>query len=163
MLLPAILLSTVVSISPSTGQPAPHEALAACAGVAEADRSSALFVRSEDIERVAPLKEQRYKVSRSSALPVLMGSIIYVRAVPGMTAESLRRIADCHAAQADARSATEPFMAACPLYVPGASAKVRFEAGRFVVEIRTDDRAAAEEVLARSLQAARPRPSSGTT
>lgn len=156
MLISTVLLSTVVSLSSPSGQPSAAGVPLACADIPEADRSSALFVRAEDIERVAPLKEQRYRVSRSSALPVLKGSIIYVRAAPGMTVQSLRRIVDCHVAQTDGRPTTAPLMAGCPLYVPGASATVLFEGGRFVVEIRADDRAAAEEVLARSLQAARP-------
>ena len=154
MTLSAILLSTVMSVSPSTPQALAGATNPACSGVPEADRGAILFVQQVDIDRVTPLKEQRYRVSRNNALPVLKGSVVYVRAAPGMTVASLQRIADCHAAVGRSVGSPDASMAACPLYLPGAQATVRFDGRFFVVEIRAEDRSVAEQVLERSQAAA---------
>jgi hypothetical protein len=99
---------------------------------------------------VKPLREQRYRVSRSSALPIVRGAIISVRQAPGLSVAFLQHIADCHVAEATARQ--EPWMSTCPASVPGAAASVRFEDGRFVVVVRSTDDAVAAEILRRARQ-----------
>lgn len=153
MYLHALVAVTALTLSVPSSSLADSDASSPCAGLSAAERNMSLFVRQEDIERAVPLREQRYRVSRSNALPVLRGATIYVRAVPGLTVDLLQRIADCHVAEVTERAQPESWMSTCPLFVPGAEAKVRFEGGRFVVEVRGDSAGAAEEILTRSLQA----------
>jgi len=152
MQLIAILGSAVLAASsaPASTPPAPDTIAQACDGLSTAERNMSLFVRPEDVESVKPLREQRYRVSRSSALPIVRGAIISVRQSPGLSVAALQRIADCHLAEATARQ--EPWMNTCPAFVAGATASVRHEDGRFVVVIRSTDDAAAAEILRRAQQ-----------
>ncbi len=152
MQLIAILSSAALAVSgsPASAPPSPPTTAQACAGLSDAERNMSLFVRAEDVESVTALREQRYRVSRSSALPIVRGAIISVRQVPGLSVEALQRIADCHLAEAMARQ--EPWMNACPAFVPGASASVRFDGSRFVIVIRSTDDAVASEILRRAQQ-----------
>jgi hypothetical protein len=150
MLFIAMLTTTVLAVptSPSGAVPSPtHQA---CVALTNAERNMSLFVPAESVEGVKPLREQRYRVSRSNALPIVRGAIIYVRPAPGFSVAGLQQIADCHLAEASDRQ--ESWMTACPAFVPGATAKVRQEDGRFVVEIRSTEDSAAAEVLRRAQQ-----------
>lgn len=152
MQLLAILSSAVLAVSgsPASAPPSTATPAQACTGLTDAERNMSLFVRAEDVDAVKPLREQRYRVSRSSALPIVRGAIISVRQAPGLSVAALQRIADCHVAEATARQ--EPWMSTCPAFVPGAAASVRFEDGRFVVVIRSTDDAVAAEILRRAQQ-----------
>jgi hypothetical protein len=152
MQLLAILSSAVLAVSgsPASAPPSTATPAQACTGLTDAERNMSLFVRAEDVDAVKPLREQRYRVSRSSALPIVRGAIISVRQAPGLSVAALQRIADCHVAEATARQ--EPWMNNCPAFVPGAAASVRFEDGRFVVVIRSTDDAVAAEILRRAQQ-----------
>lgn len=152
MQLIAILSSAALAVSgsPASAPPTPPTTAQVCAGLTDAERNMSLFVRAEDVEAVKPLREQRYRVSRSSALPIVRGAIISVRQAPGLSVAALQRIVDCHLAEATTQQ--EPWMNACPAFLPGAAASVRFEDGRFVVVIRSTDDAVAAEILRRAQQ-----------
>jgi hypothetical protein len=149
MQLLAMIGSAVLAASgPASTGPLSSTATAACTDLTDAERNAPLFVRSEDVDSVKPLREQRYRVSRSNALPIVRGAIISVRQAPGLSVASLQRIADCHLAQATARQ--EAWMNTCPAFVAGGVAKVGFDGDRFVIVIRATDDAAAAEILRRA-------------
>jgi hypothetical protein len=152
MQLVAILSSAVLSVSgaPASAPPSLDPIAQACDGLGVAERNMSPFVRAEDVETVKPLREQRYRVSRNNALPIVRGAIISVRQAPGVSVAALQRITDCHLAEATARQ--EPWMNTCPAFVAGATASVRYEDGRFVVVIRSTDDATAAEILRRAQQ-----------
>ena len=149
MQLLAMIGSAVLAVSgPSATAPLSSTATAACTGLTDAERYAPLFVRTEDVDSVKPLREQRYRISRSSALPIVRGAIISVRQAPGLSVAALQRIVDCHLAQATGRQ--DAWMNTCPAFVAGAAASVRFDGDRFVIVIRASDDAAAAEILRRA-------------
>jgi hypothetical protein len=124
----------------------------ACQGLTEGERSASFFVPKEIIDDVKSLRERPFPVSRSSAFQVLRGAVIYVRPEAGLTTERLQRIVDCHLAEAAAHGYQVSGMKECPLVLRGATASVRFDGDRFVVEIRASEGQAAAEVWRRALQ-----------
>lgn len=119
----------------------------ACAGIAEADRDTSPFERTEDIASVAALTEPS---GPKGGVPVTMGAVVTFRAVPGMTAEWLQRIVDCHLARYAALGHTAPEMPDCPLVPKGATASVASTGAGFAVTVRAEDPAAGAEILARA-------------
>ena len=68
----------------------------ACAGIDPDDRDISPFEHADDLESVAPLKiPGRGKTSVESTV----GAVVTFRSVPGMTAEWLQRVVDCHLAR----------------------------------------------------------------
>lgn len=129
----------------------------ACVGISEDDRDTSPFERLEDIASVDPLTER----VGSSKMPTerTVGATITFRAVPGMTAEWLQRLVDCHLARSASLGHVVPEMPDCPLVPDGVQATVRSTGAGFAVVIRSDDAATAEEILARArrLRTAAPR------
>lgn len=119
----------------------------ACAGIAEADRDSSPFERTEDIASVEALTDP---AGPKGGTPVTMGAVVTFRAVPGMTAEWLQRIVDCHLARNAALGHTAPEMPDCPLVPKGATAAVSSTGAGFAVTIQAEDPAAGAEILARA-------------
>ncbi len=112
----------------------------ACVGISEADRDTSPFEHREDIASVAPLYEQR--AMGRTATQQQVGVIVTVRAVPGLTAEWLQRLVDCHLARAAALGNSMPEMAHCPLVPRGVErAVVTSASGGFAVEIHTNPEA----------------------
>jgi hypothetical protein len=120
----------------------------ACGGVPNADRDESPFDHKEDIENVEPL----YVGSSSgkSSTKRLEGAIVTFRALPGMTAQWLQRVVDCHLARNSALGHQVPEMAYCPLVPKGVSATVTGTQTGFAVAIRSDDPDTAQEVLRRA-------------
>lgn len=141
-MLSALVLATVLTVPGAPPQNGASGVESACSGLSPAERGSLFIVPAPDVERVAPLREQRYHVSRSNALPVLTGAIIYVRPGPSMTVEHLRHVARCHLAEAQAHPT------GCPLVVRGAESTIAFDGERFVVGVRSSDEKTAGEILA---------------
>lgn len=119
----------------------------ACAGIAPGDRDISPFHYTEDIASVAPLTAHR---GVKPASDVTIGAVVTVRAVPGLTAEWLQRVVDCHIARGAALGHVIPEMPDCPLVPNGVSATVSSTGTGFAVEIRSTEDAAAAEVLARA-------------
>jgi hypothetical protein len=120
----------------------------ACVGVPDADRDESPFDHTEDIESVEPL----YVGSSGgkSSTKRLVGATVTFRAVPGMTAQWLQRVVDCHLARNAALGHDVPEMPRCPLVPKGASAMVTAAQRGFAVAIRGDDQASANEILRRA-------------
>ena len=121
---------------------------AACAGIADADRDTSPFEHVEDIASVTPLTESHS--AGKATTQEIVGAIVEFRAVPGLTAEWLQRMVDCHIARNAALGHDVPEMPDCPLVPKGASAQVASTGAGFSVAIRSDDPASAKDILARA-------------
>ena len=119
----------------------------ACVGIPAADRDESPFEHREDIARVEPLY-----VKEGGKIPSqrLVGAVAVFRAVPGMTAEWLQRVVDCHLARNAALGHDVPEMSYCPLVPKGVTATVSPAQAGFAMEIRSDDSATAKEILRRA-------------
>jgi hypothetical protein len=121
----------------------------ACTGIAPDDRDISPFDHTEDIIRIVPLT-QRIGSRETASGERVVGTVVTFRAVPGMTAEWLQRVVNCHLARNASLGHAVPEMPECPLVPRGAQARVRSTGDGFAVEIRSDDEAAAREILARA-------------
>jgi hypothetical protein len=119
----------------------------ACAGVSPHDRDQSPFAHREDIESVAPLY---MSMSPKSGGSREVGVTVHFRAKPGMTAEWLQQLVDCHLARNASMGYAMPEMSACPLNVKNVNATVTSTGHGFAVEIRSDDVATADEVRKRA-------------
>jgi hypothetical protein len=92
----------------------------ACVGVPNDDRDMSPFDHREDIESVAQL----YSPSSGGKNPTrhFLGATVVFHATPGMTAQWLQRVIDCHLARNAALGHDVPEMAYCPLVPKGVSA-----------------------------------------
>jgi hypothetical protein len=120
----------------------------ACIGIADADRDESPFDHREDVDGVAPLYIGSATNPRSAQR--LVGASVTFRAVPGMTAQWLQRVVDCHLARNSALGHDVPEMAYCPLVPKGASATVKPTQTGFAVEIHGDTQDAALEIWRRA-------------
>lgn len=131
-----------------------HDAEAkACGGIDDRDRDWGPFRRREDIEKLEPLwgtPWSRLSSSPGAASTTLVGAVMTLRAVPGLTAELLRRTIDCHLARNATLGHDVPKMAYCPLAPKGVTVLVSSAGSRFRVEIRAPDAETAREVWRRA-------------
>jgi hypothetical protein len=118
----------------------------ACVGIPEEDRDTSPFAHKEDIENVKPLIEREGKQQTERTA----GAIVTFRAVPGMTAEWLQRVVDCHLARNAALGHTDDEMPYCPLVPKGARATVSSTGSGFQVAVRGADAASAQALLTRA-------------
>lgn len=128
----------------------------ACAGIPEGDRDMSPFAHREDIRSVTPLQEE-VKTGKAVSSRV-SGAEVLFRAVPGLTAEWLQTVVQCHLARnaAIGHEVSASEMPYCPLTVRGAQASVRSVGDGFIVAVRADDEAAAQEILHRAQSLAAP-------
>ena len=120
----------------------------ACARLAEADRDTTPFAHREDIASVEPLT---VNVSSSKAqFARTQGAVVTFRAVPGMTAQWLQRIVDCHLARNAVLGHDVPEMAYCPLVPKNVTARVTATDTGFAVAVRSEDADTAAEILRRA-------------
>lgn len=131
----------------------------ACRGIADDDRDISPFDRVEDIIAVTPLSEEG---SPGSISRRTVGATVTFRARPGLTAEALQRLIDCHIARNVALGHVVPEMPNCPLVPDGIEARVTPAGSGFAVSIRSNDVTVANEVLERALRSARIRGDGGT-
>jgi hypothetical protein len=124
----------------------------ACAGLSDEDRDVSPFFHVADVRGVTELKAQIDNREGGVASQQTLGATVTVAAVPGLTAEWLQRIVDCHLARNAAVGHEMPEMAYCPLVPKGAQAKVRSVGDGFAVDIQSEDRATAAEILRRAQQ-----------
>lgn len=120
----------------------------ACVGISDDDRDLSPFEHPEEIAAVEPLKE-RVQMGRTSS-ESLAGAVVTIRAVPGLTAEWLQRIVDCHLARNSSLGHVVPEMPNCPLVPKGVEAKVTSAGNGFAVSIRSNDGETVKEILARA-------------
>lgn len=120
----------------------------ACVGLEPEDRDESPFeAHAADIASVEPIT-----VHRGGKQPDdhLVGTVVTLRAVEGLTPEWLQRVVDCHLARNAAVGHEMPEMPSCPLVPKGASAAVTSTGSGFAVTIRSDDEQAAADILARA-------------
>jgi len=120
----------------------------ACAGISGDDRDISPFFHREDIKSVSPLVEQTR--NGKTVTDKRVGATVVFRAVPGMTEEWLQRVVDCHLARAAAAGHSMPEMDYCPLELNDVTAKVTSVGDGFAVNIRSNDAATVEQVVARA-------------
>jgi hypothetical protein len=121
----------------------------ACVGISDDDRDVSPFDHREDIQSVSTYSEN--VKSGKGAVAKVMGATVVFRAVPGMTAEWLQRVVDCHLARAASVGHEMPEMDYCPLELKGVKAKVTSVGNGFAVNISSDDDNTVEQIKKRAL------------
>jgi hypothetical protein len=122
----------------------------ACSGIDQADRDTSPFEHREDIRSASDLTEEvrmgKTLSSRSA------GATVVFQAVPGMTAEWLQRVVDCHLARnaAIGHEAASAEMSDCPLTLRGVRASVKSTGDGFAITMRSDDVDTSKEILRRA-------------
>ncbi len=123
----------------------------ACSGVPDVDRDMNPFDHREDITGVTPYNTPvQSGAGQKQGMTRLQGAVVTFRAVPGMTAEWLQRVVDCHVARNASMGFNMPEMAYCPLSVKGAKGKVASTGNGFAVTVEADDSSAAQDILRRA-------------
>lgn len=121
---------------------------AECVGLSDADRDQSPFSHRDDIESISELTEEvpvgRARVTRT------VGARIVLRAVPGLTAEWLQRVLECHLARNASLGHDVPEMDYCPLVPLGVTVEVRSAGDGFAVEIRAEGDESIAEVVRRA-------------
>lgn len=120
----------------------------ACIGISDDDRDISPFYHREDIQSVTPYTEN-VKSGKGSVSKVV-GSAVVFRALPGMTAEWLQRVVDCHLARAAAMGHDMPEMDYCPLELKGVKAKVTSAGNGFAISVSANDDATVAEIEKRA-------------
>lgn len=92
------------------------------------------FAHAEDIVGVSPLKVATPGFPAHVPHYELVGAIVALRAVDGMSEQRLQQLVDCHH----------------PLGLPGVEARVTTDGARFLVALRASGASTAREVLARA-------------
>lgn len=85
-----------------------------CAGIAAQDRDMSPFEHVEDIASVKPLIEDVTTDAQEPLVTRTAGAVVTFRAVPGLTAEWLQRIINCHLARNATRGHVVEEMPDCP-------------------------------------------------
>ena len=122
----------------------------ACTGIADADRDMSPFEHRSDIVSVAPLVLSEADSRAKTPAERLLGATVKFRAVPGLSAEWLQRVVDCHLARNAALGHMVPELPDCPLVPAGVLARVSGAGDGFEVAIRADHPTRAREILARA-------------
>jgi hypothetical protein len=124
----------------------------ACAGLTDQDRDVSPFSHVADVRSVTALKGESQSQGGRVKTSETVGATVTVAAVPGLTAEWLQRMVDCHLARNAAVGHDMPEMAYCPLVPRGAQATVRSVGDGFAVDVHSDDAETAGEILRRAQQ-----------
>jgi hypothetical protein len=115
----------------------------ACAGIPDEDRDMSPFEHRDDIASVTSL-------GASGGKGRVEGAVITFHAMPGMSAQWLQRVVDCHLARNAAMGHEAPEMPYCPLVPKDVTAKVSGTSDGFAVQVRSDNPAAAQEIWKRA-------------
>jgi len=121
----------------------------ACVGISDDDRDISPFDHRDDIVSVAPYSEN-VNLGRGTVAKELGAAAVF-RAVPGMTAEWLQRVVDCHLARAAASGFDMPEMDYCPLELKGVKAKAASTGNGFSITVTSDDEKTVEQIKSRML------------
>jgi len=122
----------------------------ACVGISETDRGTSPFEHTADIVRVEPYSQDENVGDVGVPRTREAGATVVFRAVPGMTAEWLQRLVECHLARNAALGHLVPEMPDCPLVPRGVAAHARSVGNGFAVDIEAADPDTVREILARS-------------
>ena len=119
----------------------------ACYGVPASQWDGAPLVDSHTLRGVQEIKPDA-PVSEAETVVPRAGARLLLRATPGMTAEWMQRIAECHMAQVAAAPAWT--LSSSPLDVKGALVSVQSSGDGFAVDITSPDLNVAHDILARA-------------
>jgi hypothetical protein len=119
----------------------------ACVGVPEVAFNGAPLTNPDDVRAVQEIKPDA-PVSETETVVPRGGARILLRAQPGMTAEWLQRIADCHMAKVSVASPTT--LTTSPLDVKGALVSVQSTGNGFAVDVTSPDVKIARDILERA-------------
>jgi hypothetical protein len=137
----------------SAPTPVDHVAMvgSACTGISGAEVQRAVETIRPDIDAVGPKTVPRY-AGKTAPWPQLVGAIIYVRAMPGITEEYMTRLLQCHALAPAPCSAK----GRCPFALHGIHVSTMPLPTGFAVSIESQDPDIADEILRRSQELRRP-------
>jgi hypothetical protein len=113
----------------------------ACAGIAAQERDQSPFSHADDIVGVLPLP---YAVA-----PPTAGTSVVFRRVPGLNAESLQRVVDCHLARNASLGHDVPEMSYCPLVLRRVHARAYEVATGIAVALWSEDPEVARQIKER--------------
>lgn len=116
----------------------------ACDGVSELDRLISPFEHREEIARI-DLVDTNVPDRRVG------GAVAVFRSVPGLDADHLQRLVDCHLARNAALGHAMPGLAFCPLVLKGVEAHVVTHDGALGIEVTSSDPDVVHEIVRRSL------------
>ena len=126
----------------------------ACQGVSEPDRDISPFLHRESIAEVRPLTRTAAPFdgaySGEHATEEAAGATIVLLPAAGLTAERLQRIVQCHIARNAALGNNLREMPLCPLVPKGVTATATSTGNGFAVNISSDDKGTAAEILRRA-------------
>jgi hypothetical protein len=128
-----------------------------CASNAD-ETAMAAVLDGSAIESVEPLYNNGLGGARTGHWSMLAGSVVTVRALPGVTAEWLTRALECHSARRAVGSIPESSMPNDPFWLPGRMVEIDAQSahGSFRVEVRAAHPAEARELLDRARAFAKP-------
>jgi hypothetical protein len=144
---------TALSSGISFAQPPPAANLPACRGVPVDEWSASALTNRSDISAVQEIRPAT-PVSETESVVQRWGARIVVAARPGMTAEWLQRVADCH--QAQVAAADPASLTASPIDVRGARVIVSSTGDGFAVDVTSGDPRVGRDILSRARQLAPP-------
>ena len=113
-----------------------------CAGIAEEDIIRSPFAHTADIVDVQEIQ--------AMGRPGPAGASVRFHEIEHLSADMLQHVIDCQLARDNAMGHDVPEMSYCPLVPRGATATVRAVPHGYVVDVVSDDPAAAREILRRS-------------
>ena len=119
----------------------------ACVGVPEIEINGSPLTNPDDVRAVQEIKPDQ-PVSETETVVPRGGARILLRAQPGMTAEWLQRIAECHMARVAV--STPATLTTSPLDVKGALVSVQSTGNGFSVDITSPDVKISREILTRA-------------
>jgi hypothetical protein len=141
----ALVVVGVLALTPRAhGAPVPS----ACRGVPDPERYVWLLTNRQEVVAVGEIKPERSEVELLRPDP-RAGARVVLAAGPGVTAEWLERIGECHIAQNAARGYPQG-AASSPLDVIGAAVNVSSMGDGFAVDITSYDLKAGREILRRA-------------
>jgi len=146
---------TTLGSSAGAAPPAAPEPKA-CVGVPNAERYVGMFTDPNSLLSVQEIKPAE-RMSETEPPDDRAGARLTLAARPGVTAEWLQSVAECHLAHNAARGVS--LTGGSPLDVPGATVVVSSRGNAFSVDVTSTNSKVAHEVLqrARSLWTAAPR------
>jgi hypothetical protein len=144
-----LLLVGLLAITPRANAAPPAAPVSSvCKGVPDAERYIWLLTNRRDVLAVDEIRPEESMIESLTPDP-RAGARVLLAAGPGVTAEWLERIGECHIAQIAARGYPQG-AAQSPLDVKGAEVRVSSVGDGFAVDIRSYDWKAGREILRRA-------------
>src|SRR5882672_10941846 len=140
-------LAMMLQASNAAKPPSAQDAKLACRDIPAAEWSGTALTNPQDVRAVQEIKPET-PGSETETIVQRWGARIVLRAQPGMTAEWLRRVAECHMAQVAAPGGLPATPS--PLDVKGASVSVQSAGDGFAVDLTSSDPKVGRQILARA-------------